>query len=109
MTVRSNRLAIGLADGSTISTVYTTPTGYRTIIKMISCQNVASVFNRLYVEMYQGSTVEGYLMFPLGANGGLDEAKHVPMFQVLPAGHSLKIDALHNGILYVISGAELQM
>lgn len=107
MTVRSNRLAAGNADGTTINTIYTTPTGYRTIIKGITAWNSFNGFNRLYLEMYQGSTLETYMMVPLGAVGGLDESKFLQTFIVLPAGHSIKADALHNAVYFVLSGAEL--
>jgi hypothetical protein len=109
MAVRSIRLGAGLVNGSATVTAYTCPAGFRTIIKCLSAWNVDSAFNRLYGEITSGATVLGYLQVPLGAEGTLDEAQHVEMFQVMNAGEELIMDALHASIYFVVSGAELAL
>lgn len=106
MAVRSKWLWGG-SEGGGPNSRYTVPAGYRTIVKCISAQNTAATFNRAYVIFYNGASVEGYIIVPLGAGGTLDEAKTIECFQVLEAGWTLKTDALHANVNMLVSGAEL--
>lgn len=108
MTVRSKWLWGGVEGGGPNSR-YTVPSGYRTIVKCISAQNTFGGFNRLYVSFQNVSTIEGYIIIPLGTPGTLDEAKTLLCFQVLEAGWSLETDALHANVNVLISGAELKL
>lgn len=106
MAVRSKWLWGGVEGGGPNSR-YTVPAGYRTIVKCVSAQNTFAGFNRAYVSFQNGGTIEGYIIIPLGAAGGLDEAKTLLTFHVLMPGWSLETDALHANINMMISGAEL--
>lgn len=108
MTVRSTWLWGGVEGGGP-NTRYTVPAGFRTVVKCVSVQNTFAGFNRAYIQINNGATVEGYMIIPLGAAGGLDEAKTLDVFHVLMPGWLLKTDALHANINFLISGAELEL
>jgi hypothetical protein len=107
MAVRSKRLGAGLQNAGASASIYTVPTGYRTIVKGVSAYNQAAAVNRFRLELYEGGTFTSYLIIALGANGGLDEAKTLDLFQVLNAGDELRVGAGSTSIYYWVSGAEL--
>ena len=109
MAVRSKQLAIGEVATTESGTLYSVPTGYRTIIKGISCLNLNSAFNRMQIDIVSSGGTLASLAVSMGALGTIDESKHLQPWIVLEAGMGFKVVAHLASVDYVFSGAELKL
>lgn len=109
MGVHSVRFAAGEAPTAQ-ATKYTVPALKRSIIKGFSVWNDAAAAGRVTLVLLDSSNaVMSYVDKYLTAKGGVGEADHVMVWQVLYAGEKLAVIASQALMYYTVSGAELDV
>lgn len=109
MPVRSVLLWQGTEPATGPTVRYTTPTGFRTIIKGVLVSNTFNGFNRAYLGWKHAGTVGAYMLVGLDNFGTVGESKQLNVWAVLNEGDSIVTDALHANVYFIISGAELEL
>jgi hypothetical protein len=107
MTVHSTQLGANGAIGSGGATLYTVPTGKRTILKSVVLQNNAAGANRiiLRIDLVGGGNVSWGVT--VGAAGGASESMLVECWIVMDAGDVLKVTPTSSFVEALASGAQL--
>jgi hypothetical protein len=107
MPVHSARLATTIALGTSLTTLYTVPTGKRTIIKSVVAQNFTASTPTLTMGIYSGSTEIGQWSIHMASLGTVGDTQIVPVWIVMNAGELLKAFSSAASIGVVVSGTEL--
>jgi hypothetical protein len=109
MSVHSARLGYDSALGTTGVTLYTVPSGKRTIVKCITAFNATGSANRvLVIGEVSGNNafVEGLHLAAIGSDG---ESKTILPWHVLNAGDTIAAVADHSSVSVAVSGTELDL
>jgi hypothetical protein len=110
VTVHSDRLGSGAALGAGYHTVYTCPTGKRTIVKSIWLRNntAAAITGAFQVVISGGATISFFQ--PLAATPAAGSTVKLEPWVVLRAGDALNIAGIAgSGVDAYVSGAELTL
>lgn len=109
MSVHSKQLGL-LNNGAAGShTLYTVPTGYRTIVKNLTVYNHGAATNRVVVEVDVSAVITILAVILCGAAGSATETQQFNTWIVLDAGSALKVAPQSAAADVVVSGAELQL
>lgn len=107
MAVRSSLLALQAINTASITPVYTTPSGYTTLVKQVMVLNAVATAEAallMYVETSGGTTTTVWKFPTLAQN---NSAALDPCWFVLPDGYKLKFSGAQAGYRVFVSGAEL--
>lgn len=107
MTVHSTQL--GAKQGITTAgyTLYTVPSGKRTIWKGVTIYNASGSAQGVTIEvqLVDGDVI--YQTYQLAAAGSDGDSINAQTWVVLNAGDSLAVSIAHNSVAVIVSGAEL--
>lgn len=109
MTVHSTQLGYNNALGTVLTTLYTAPSGKRTIVKGIQIYNGAAAANQVTVEVTNAGGLVVTFNIHLGATGSATDTQLIDLWMVMNAGDSLKMVAGSAGVRVLVSGAELNL
>ena len=108
MTVHSNLLFSGSFGDSSTHTLYTVPTGKRTIVKSIVPRNAGSSAGAVVIGLKNGATSEGNFGIWCTASGTNGDSAVVLPWIVLQVGWSLTVSfPTGSGGWITVSGSEL--
>lgn len=107
MTVHSTLLGKGAALSVALHTIYTVPSGKRTILKSITLWNNFAATNRVVVELVLGGTTVVVLDPVLASTGSAGDSIYVPFWTVMNAGDSIVVAPQSHPADVTASGAEL--
>jgi hypothetical protein len=108
--VRSNLLFGGALLDASAHSIYTTPSGYRTLVKSVVVRNQATAAQVVTLSVLTGATLVGILGFNLSARGSAGDTSNLAPWIVLPPGYSLTAQSANaSGAYWLVSGAELQL
>ena len=107
--VASLQLATHDALGGTVQTLYTVPTGKRTIVKSIVTTNLDSSARIVIFYVTVGSTEEASFNVHEAASGAAGDTVILAPWIVLEAGQSLKAQTTGGTSRVIVSGAELTL
>jgi arginase family enzyme len=109
MSVHSKQLGTGNGVGTAGSTIYTVPSGKRTIVKSIVLQNNNGSANRVIIGVFfsGGSNVSWGVT--LGASASATESLNYATWFVMNVGDSLKITPASDFVNVIASGSELDL
>jgi hypothetical protein len=107
VSVHSNQLAATTGLGTTEITLYTVPTGKRTIVKSIVLLNTNAAANIVAIEVYNGATLLAFMRFYLAIEATAGDTVNAQTWFVLNAGQTLKGIATKASASVLISGSEL--
>jgi hypothetical protein len=107
MTVRSKQLAVVDALTTSLITLYTVPTGYRTIVKEIVTTNTDSAARTNVFALFDGSTRLMLFILHLAASGAAGETVVQDLWLVLDEGQKLSAQTSGGTSRLIVSGAEL--
>lgn len=107
MTVHSTQLGYGVALSTGVHSIYTVPSGKRTIVKGILLQNLGAGTNRVVLNLVRagGGTVQWGVT--LGANASATESMNYQTWFVMNEGDELQVDPISYTLDVLVSGAEL--
>lgn len=108
--VHSVQLGNGIALGAGLNTLYTCPSGKRTIVKSVYLRNAtaAAVVSAIAVTRSTGGTINFFV--PLAATPAAGSTVFLDLWMVLNAGDVLKVGgAAGSGVDALASGAELTL
>lgn len=108
-TVASKQLGFNAAVPTTGSTLYTVPTGKRTIVKSIVLHNNGGAAARANIAVLSGASTLFNYFVDLAASGAAGDSKTDAPWLVMEAGESLKLFASVGTIQAYASGAELTL
>lgn len=101
--LRSTQVATGTITGTTRTTVYTVPTGYRLILKSILVLNAAGVSIQVQVRWPPTDTKR---MYPLAAYGSAGFSANDNIWAVLDQGTAIALQSSGTGTYtYHLSGS----
>lgn len=109
MAVHSKRLGSSIAVGATDVTLYTVPSGKRTIVKGVQMQNLGATACRGTLKVYNGATQIMQYATPLAAVGSDGNSDTRQIWLVMNAGEALKCNCTAGTIVVCASGAELTL
>jgi hypothetical protein len=109
VSVHSNQLAATTGLGVTEITLYTVPTGKRTIVKSVILLNTNAAANIAALEVYNGATLLAFMRFYLAITATAGDTVNVSTWFVLNAGQTLKAIATKASVSVLISGSELDI
>lgn len=107
MTTRSTQLGIDVGVGTTEVTLYTVPTGKRSIVKGLQMTNTNAAANFTAIEVYSGATLLGFWREYMAAGGVTGDSITKELWLVLNAGQALKAVSHAASVSVIVSGAEL--
>lgn len=107
MTVVSQSLAIGQRTSTAATSIYTVPTGKRTILKSIVVNNGNVAANRVVVEILISGTVVAAMSLFAAAGGATNDTPILQPWLVLQAGWTISILSTQQPYYYALSGSEL--
>jgi hypothetical protein len=109
MTVRSIQLGAGQRTTTAITTLYTVPAGFRTIIKSIVLLNTNAAANNIILTIeISGSTIAA-MTFHCAATGSVGDTITQELWIVVNAGELVRIQSTQQPYYYVVSGAQLDL
>jgi hypothetical protein len=109
VSVHSNQLAATTGLGTTEITLYTVPTGKRTIVKSVVLLNTNAAANIAALEVYSGATLLAFMRFYLAITATAGDTVNAQTWFVLNAGQTLKGIATKASVSVLISGSELDI
>lgn len=109
MTVASAQLGSAAALGTSLSTIYTCPSGKRTIVKSLVVFNGASSTNVVTWELLAGATLLSTWNTHLATTGAAGDSVYEQPWIVMNAGDVLKAIASASGVRLVVSGTQLTL
>lgn len=109
MTVHSTLLGKGAALSVALHTLYTVPTGKRTILKSITLWNNFAATNRVVVELTLGGVTVVVLDPVLASTGSAGDSIYVPFWTVMDAGDTVAVAPQSHPADATLSGAELTL
>lgn len=107
MAVRSKSLHMGSSNAGTTATLYTVPTGYRTILKSITVYNTFAGVNLVQLNIVRASATLSIYVVICAAAGGAGAQQQLLPWIVLNEGDSFTLTIGHNAAYWTISGTEL--
>lgn len=107
MTVYSTQLGAGSFAAGSYSTIYTVPTGKRTILKSLWVRNTYAGANICKINCDTVAHGNVYFYFPLTTSGTSGDTVLVPLWVVLSAGDILKVEPTQSSVELIASGSEL--
>jgi hypothetical protein len=107
MTVRTNQLAAVELSNSTLTTIYTTPAGTRTIVKTIQVRNTTGSGVAVTFQVWESGSRKSYFVVWLGAFNASGDNAFLEPWLVLEPGQQLRVSAGSGGAVILASGAEL--
>lgn len=109
MSVATKQLGWNNAVGTTQVTLYTCPSGHRTIVKSLVVRNGAVGSNILAVAILSGGVVAGAMRLYLAAGGTNGDTELLQPWMVMEAGDALIAQATAASVVVFASGAELTL
>lgn len=109
MTVHSTLLGKGAALTVAVHTLYTVPSGKRTILKSITLWNNFAATNRVVVELTLGGVTVVVLDPVLAATGSAGDSFIAAPWIVLNAGDLIQVAPQSHPADCTLSGAELSL
>lgn len=107
MAVRSKQLAIGSYSSGSYATLYTVPTGYRTIIKSLWLRNTGAGSNTVHLNPHSAGGASPYFNVVLATAPGAGDSQFVSLWVVLEEGDTFKMEPVTYSVDAILSGAEL--
>lgn len=107
MTVYSTQLGAGAFAAGSYSTVYTVPTGKRTILKSMWLRNTFNGANIAKVNLSTVAHGNVYFYTNLATSGAAGDTALIPLWVVLNVGDIIKIEPTQSNVEAIFSGAEL--
>jgi len=108
MTVRSDLLDAGsVTTSGTWTTVYTAPTGYRTIVKEVRTSQHGATTTSVQVALWRSAALVAYYVLRLAQPQY--ELVRDEMWQIMKAGDALRVYVGTQPVFYSISGTELSL
>jgi hypothetical protein len=107
VTVVSQSLATGQRTSTAATSIYTVPSGKRTILKSIVVNNGNAGANRIVVEILNGGTVVAAMSLFAAAGGSNNDTPILQPWVVLETGWTISILSTQQPYYYALSGAEL--
>ena len=107
MTVASKQLGSLVTANAGTYTLYTVPTGRRTIVKEIVVQNLAAAAQRIIMEVTFSGGATFQWVINVGAVNTATESISYPTWIVINAADVLKVIVSSNTASVLVSGAEL--
>lgn len=109
MTVHSTLLGKGAALSVALHTLYTVPTGKRTILKSITLWNNFAATNRVVVELTLSGVTVVVLDPVLASTGSAGDSIYQPFWTVMDAGDTVAVAPQSHPADATLSGAELTL
>lgn len=109
MAVRSQRLGANLGVGTTETTLYTVPSGFRTIVKSIVVCNRNAAANFFALGLYSGGSEVAIWREFMAASGNAGDTVFRDLWVVMDAFDHITGTAHLSPVSVVISGAELDL
>lgn len=109
MAVHSTQLGGGANLSTGATTLYTVPSGKRTIVKSLYLHNRAGSANRVTI-IFHSSTL-GSVVFAVtpGASSSATESLFQELWAVLNAGDYISVNPASSGMDVLVSGTELSL
>lgn len=107
--VHSKRLGANAAVGTTDTTLYTCPSGSRTIVKGVQWQNLGATAAQARLKVFNGATQVMQYSTQLGALHAADDSDTREIWLVMNAGETLKVAMSAGTAMVAVSGAELTL
>jgi hypothetical protein len=105
--LHTNQLGIASLSAGVTTTLYTVPTGKRTILKSVIVNNNHNAANNVSVYVYVGSLPVFIMTFYMAADGVDGDTKFALPWLVLEAGQILKAAPQFSTAYVACSGSEL--
>jgi hypothetical protein len=101
--LRLIQFATGLITGTTVTSVYTVPTGYKAILKSIQVMEASGVACTVNVRLSGTGTFINIVLPAYPANGS---SAHVPCWLVFEPGNVIQLNRSNAGnYTYLLSGS----
>lgn len=109
MAVRSKALYTGIITTTLAATLYTVPTGFRTIVRSIVITDGSGAAGNVLLELFTGSTRIAFISAHVAAFPADGSTVYLTPWIVMMQGITLKVTLDHQPASLVVSGAELAL